>query len=56
MNQLLLLEPKNTTLHAIKNLALNLLITLAIAYVQSQVSNQNFCMSLLKEPVEHQYI
>jgi hypothetical protein len=52
-NQLLLLESKNMTLHAIENFALYLLIIPATTYVQSQVSNQNFCMSLLKQPLEH---
>jgi hypothetical protein len=49
----MLLESENMTLHAIKNFALYLLIILATAYVQSQVSNQKNYMSLLKKPLEH---
>jgi hypothetical protein len=52
-NQLLLLESENITLHTIENFALYLLIIPATAYVHSQVSNQNFYMSLLKKPLEH---
>jgi hypothetical protein len=48
-----LLEFENTTLHAFENLALYLLMIPAIAYVQSQFSNQNFYMSLLKKLLEY---